>query len=203
MNTIFYIHGWRSTPHKKVKEIQAHYEKEKVVGIALTYRLEDDIKTLKAHINPLLGNGDNVIVCGSSMGGFMTLALMQEYPTMPFRIAFVPVNPALDVLIRMDEFLGQTIESYDGTITTTIDQTCRNQAITVQSRVRNFSPDDLASVSYHTLIGTEDEVLTYDLYRELYTDNHVTYIKSGHRLEDLKPLYKLIDGFMSSFAPAN
>ncbi|MDG6772963.1 YqiA/YcfP family alpha/beta fold hydrolase [Thiomicrorhabdus sp. ZW0627] len=125
---------------------------------------------------------------GSSMGGFYAQYLAQQY-----RVPYIMINPALDPVGLMKDYMGEHQNPYSGE-TIIIDETYRNDLANYYCKPNDEIPCLL-------LLDEKDEVIPYRQSYEMYrtgNPNHVTRLFNGgsHAFEHMSEAEEEIRNFL-------
>ncbi|WP_100656214.1 YqiA/YcfP family alpha/beta fold hydrolase [Alteromonas flava] len=161
MPTIVYLHGFLSSPQsQKAQETRQYIEQHHPAVTLLTPQIPNTIdqvpKLLLQLIRPLLASGESLRLIGSSMGGFLSNWLVEQ-----FGGKAVLINPAVGPYRLMLDYLGEHVNPYTGEAFTV------TQAHTEQ--LRQMEPPAISSpAAYKVLLQTGDETLDYRLAEQRY-----------------------------------
>ncbi len=148
---IIYIHGFSSSENSVKGQILKNYfaGKEKVLTPGLP---EEPNKTIKI-LEELIDNskGENVMLIGSSLGGFYALAMHSKYEN----LKTVLINPALFPWEQLKPYVGMNISKSNG-------QSFEWKAEYLeQLRKQNDDIGDKKSDKIMLLLAKDDELIDY------------------------------------------
>ncbi len=173
MRSILYIHGFLSSP-KSIKAQQTqvwlaenHPQTQYLCPYLSSYPSEAK-ETLEQIVLPLLERGNDVGLIGSSLGGYWSAWLAEQY-----NLRAVLVNPAVKPSLFLPDYLGVELKNYhtdDSYVLTEKDQDDLRGVDT---------PEITRKKNYWLLAQTGDETLDYRLAVEKYTDCLQTIEEGG------------------------
>ncbi|MFL0796257.1 MAG: esterase YqiA [Cellvibrionaceae bacterium] len=173
MQTLLYIHGFLSSP-KSIKAQQTqqwlseHYPDTQYLCPYLSSYPSEARKALEQLLLPLLEKGIEVGLIGSSLGGYWSTYLAEQYD-----LRAVLVNPAVKPSLFLPGYLGKELKNYhtdDVYVLTEKDQ----------QDLRAVDTTDIQrKTSYWLLAQTGDETLDYRLAVEKYTGCRQTIEEGG------------------------
>lgn len=186
---IIYIHGFNSTGPGSAKYLMLseRFGKDRVSTIDLPYVPAQAVSALEDLIEEIKKNDDNIIVVGTSLGGFYAIYLSRK-----FSLKCVLINPAIDPCVTTRRYLGANTNYGSGlTYQFTVNE------------VEGFRPyyvtlSDAPTVPTLVFLDADDEVLDYEKAVEHFTGYaHIKVYEGGnHRfahmidaLEDIAKLY--------------
>ncbi len=99
---IIYIHGFNSAGYgNKINKLKDAFGDENVIALTLPYNPEKAIKLLE-FLTEIIKEKDNLILVGTSLGGFYGLYLGAKY-----KIPSVLINPSTDPYNSLKEQVGK------------------------------------------------------------------------------------------------
>ena len=174
-STIVYIHGYGSSPQSETAvKIAERFRDEEFICPQINHDLDPQVT--KKQLDQLaaeLKRKDDVIIVGSSMGGFWA-----DYLSVAYGFKTILINPALQAQITMQRFNTPQnfIDKYD--------------------MIRqNISPYKRHAVVFY---GVEDDIVPIGHIINLYP-YLIPLAGEGHRLKNVEPIFEMIQKMMGNY----
>lgn len=194
MDQLLYIHGFLSSPQSyKAQQMgawlaQAHPEITYHCPLLTPYPSQC-ASVLTDIVESALEQDKKIALMGSSMGGFWASYLVERY-----NIPAVLINPAVDVLNRMPQYLGQTLNNYH-----TDDSYCLKED-DLHELSRYDTPVIERHGNYWLLVQTGDETLDYRLAVKKYQHCCQTVEEGGdHSFQGFDRFHEASVDFFKTF----
>lgn len=167
---LVYLHGFLSSPQSvkcqaTLEYMAQHHPDIHIVAPQVPYYPDEAIQTLRELVAPYQGCQLGYI--GSSMGGFMSTNLMQDFPGKA-----VLINPAVTPHILLKDFLGEHEHPHTGDKFTLTGQ---HMADLEQLLVPNMANAE----DFWVLLQEEDETLDYREAIDKYQNSKLTVEPGG------------------------
>lgn len=177
MTTVLYLHGFLSSPQSvKAQQTLAyahrHYPDVNVLIPQIPNTIDAAITFLKSFVEQHFVQQSKPLLCiGSSMGGFLSNWLVENYPENKQNKA-VLVNPAVAPYNLMLSYIGEHTNPYSGEQFAVDDHHIGTLREIEPSSIKNPS-------SYKLLLQTGDEVLDYQLAVKRYQGANIIIEDGG------------------------
>lgn len=175
-STIVYIHGFGSSPSSDTaKQIKDAFHSEKFVCPHIDHSQNPD--KIKAQIDKLakqLTNHDDVVIVGSSAGGFWA-----DYLGSVYGFKAVLVNPSLRPATNYKKY-NLPSSYYD-------------KYTKLQTLIRNHTRHHIVSFA-----GDKDEVVPLEHVKTHYK-NPIMLKDEGHKLKNMTPVIQMIQTMIGNF----
>ncbi|MDM7861700.1 YqiA/YcfP family alpha/beta fold hydrolase [Alteromonas sp. ASW11-36] len=169
---VVYLHGFLSSPQSEKAQLTQAYVAEHYPQISLiTPQIPNTIDAVPAvlHkiIEPIVASGEPLRLIGSSMGGFLSNWLIEQ-----FGGRAVLINPAVAPYNLMQDYLGKHTNPYSGEeFYVTADHI---------EQLRAMEPAVIAEpAAYKVLLQQGDETLDYRLAEARYSGGDITVEAGG------------------------
>lgn len=167
---IIYLHGFNSDKNSlTIRNLRTYYPD--AVGFSYDYINPDKgFEQIKSVIEETLKTDTNVILVGSSLGGFWANYFGQKY-----NVKAVLLNPSIKPSETLKRYLGETKNYNSGeTFTLTVDNLDEYKKYEVETKPGYFR---------YIVLGMKDDVLDYRQSAQHFKDKgKITYINEGHRI---------------------
>lgn len=167
---LIYLHGFLSSPQSvkcqaTLDYMAKHHPDITIVAPQVPYYPNEAIETLRELVAP--HKGKQIGYIGSSMGGFMSTQLMQQFPGKA-----VLINPAVTPHILLSDYLGEHVHPHTNESFTLVEahmQQLESLVVAELAQPENF----------WVLLQEEDETLDYREAVEKYQNSRVTVEAGG------------------------
>lgn len=156
IDTIVYLHGFLSSPKSnKARETQSWLAEHAPEIRFICPQLSSYPSEVKHQLDELIGTcvPENTALIGSSLGGFWSTYLVENYAVAKAAL----INPAVTPQSRFDEFVGRELRHYY----------TDEQVLLQREDLEHLHMMDAADISrpnaYWLLVQTADETLDYRL----------------------------------------
>ena len=175
-STIIYVHGFNSGPESETaKTIQAAFPNENFICPQLDHSDFQGTKEILCDLINELAIDEDIIVVGSSMGGFWA-----NYLGIKYVLKTVLINPALNP--------GETLRGLG------VDEaTCMQYDEFVTYCNPNFSQKRIV-----VFYGTEDKVIPRS-HIDKYYKNPILLQGEGHRLQNMQPVLDMVQRMIGNY----
>ena len=179
---ILYIHGFASSSYSTKKLLLDQHYDDTILSIDLPCEPNEAIKELKALIEQY--KDENLMLVGSSLGGFYALHLTQT-----FDLPIVLINPSMRPFETLARFADTKVANYS------IDKSCLFKAAYVeQLKAIDITPRDQKKVLL--LLQTADENLDYKVALSLLPEaEHIVQEGGSHAFEDFPAVMPELKAF--------
>lgn len=181
---VIYIHGFGGSGEgSKAKAFREYYKSkgEGFIAPSLSYVPELAIKTLEELIESY--NRD-VILIGSSLGGFYTIYLSQKYS-----LKAVLLNPSIYPYKTLKNFLGDAPNFYDNSSFRWGEHHI--------DMLENYIQDDIDESKFMLLVQKGDELLNFQEAVDKFSDATVIVEDGGsHGFEGIENYFVKINNFL-------
>ena len=189
---IFYLHGFASSADsEKVNVLREHFKNRNIKFVAEsynTYSAKESIEFIHDLVLKNLNAGETPIFCGTSLGGFWSLAMAAFY-----RGHFVIANPSLFPDVSLMKYVTENglAKDFKGAVHLFNEENVLD--------FKNFSPvESIEKISGgKVLLCTGDEILadTFPTVVELLEEvSNIEWIDGGnHRFENMEKLISSIE----------
>lgn len=183
---IIYIHGFNSTgkTNAKYKTLADHFGASNVSTIDLSHSPNDAVSALEMLINDVKNKDDDIILVGTSLGGFYATYLSRKH-----MLKCVLINPAIDPMTTTARNIGINTNYNTGV---SYDFTSDHVA---QFAKYYVSLDDSPSVPTLVFLDRGDTVLDYKKTVDHYVRcGSITMFNGGsHRFDHMDDILDDID----------
>lgn len=184
MPTLLYIHGFLSSPlSHKAQSLQRWLQVNRpdihfCCPLLTPYPVEC-ARSLEGIVETAIGSGTPIYLAGSSLGGFWATYLAERY-----RLPAVLINPAVDALNLLPNYINQPLANYH------TDDTYCLQADDLVALSRYDTPIIQYPAAYWLLAQKGDETLDYRLAVEKYRQCRQTVEPGGdHSFQGFERFY--------------
>ncbi|WP_100643768.1 YqiA/YcfP family alpha/beta fold hydrolase [Alteromonas facilis] len=173
MTPVVYLHGFLSSPQSEKAVLTQEYVQKHLPNVVMhTPQIPNTIDQVPAAIhnviNPIVSSGAPLRLIGSSMGGFLSTWLIEQ-----FGGKAVLINPAVAPYRLMQKYQGPHVNPY------TNEQFEVTSAHTEQ--LKQMEPSTIHAPScYKVLLQTGDETLDYRLAQERYQGADMVIEEGGN-----------------------
>lgn len=170
---LLYLHGFLSSPNSEKAVQTAQFNQASVTPVefvapALPNFPAQAYSLLQDTVEGFVARGREVVLIGSSMGGFLATALAER-----FGLKTVLINPSVRPYDHADHFLGENLHPYTG-----------ERFVLESSHIDELrqieAPQITDPTRYLLLVQTGDEVLDYRKAVDYYRDCEQQVIEGGH-----------------------
>lgn len=174
MQHVVYLHGFLSSPQSEKAQQTRAYVKRYLPALNLHIpQLPGNIDCAVNKIETLLNSlpGAKLGFIGSSMGGFLSTYMMEQYAN-KFDAKAVLINPAVAPYALLADYVGEHQNPY----------TQERFVISPQSiaSLHKYRPKHLSQLHrYQVMLQTKDETLDYRLAEAYYAGANVLIEKGG------------------------
>lgn len=182
---IIYIHGFSSSGHgTKALLFKEHFKEHLFLNPSLSYAPQLAISTLE-NIIETFQNTYEIILMGSSLGGYYTLYLSQKY-----QLKAILINPAVRSGETLKKYAGLNPSFFDGS---KFEMTDSHLAYLHTLEVQNVSNQE----NILLMLQSGDEVLNYKEALEKLPDAQLLLEEGGdHGFCDIEKHFLVIDQFL-------
>ena len=180
--TIIYLHGFNSDGNSTtIKEISK--EIPGLLSISYDYITADNaFKQIQLLIENRLKKDTNLIIAGTSLGGFWANYFAQKY-----QLKCVLVNPAIHPSVSLRKAVPESpLPNYN---------TGELREFTYENAeaYKKFEGPVIAGINRTIVLGKNDEVIDYRKTEEKYKDKgEIILTEEGHRIEDYGRIVKIL-----------
>ena len=174
---IIYLHGFNSTGQSaKGQYLKQHLHDIRVLTPTYHYQPQQAITDLQELVQSSMQHSERLLLVGSSLGGYYA-----QYLSRQFDINAVLINPALQPMITLDNYLGENTNFYSGeTYTITRDDL---------DVLKSFDVAEPCPSNTHILVLLDkaDEVLDYRVAEQRYRPcaNVICFDDGDHQFQHL------------------
>jgi len=192
MHTLLYLHGFQSSSQsQKAVSLQRYFNSSTLKS---NYRLIvpdlpfSPLQTIEM-LELLIKQHNNVVLMGSSMGGFYASYFSQKHD-----LPAVLINPVVHANALFDSFLGKVLENVYTAETYKIE---KKDLLCLKKMIHDgLSRPDLL----FNCLETGDEVLDYRIAQTYYKDCQQKIIQGGdHRFQSFEEYLPIMLQFYESF----
>jgi len=183
---IIYIHGFGSSGFgAKAKLFRNYFQsiQHKFIAPSLSYIPSLALKTLEEIIT---ASTDEILLIGSSLGGFYSIYLAEQY-----HLKAVLINPSVRPYETLSKVIGMQKNYYDGSL-----YEWRLEHI---DELRKFEKNEISPDLYMLLLQTGDETLDYTQAQKKFFDAKLFVEEGGtHSFEGVERYFEKINSFFTS-----
>jgi predicted esterase YcpF (UPF0227 family) len=191
MTTILYLHGFNSAfdaSSSKVQQLTRLTGVSNVVGIDFPYHCEELVPRLDAVVHRLNETNEEVVIAGTSLGGFFARYLANRHVK-----RLITINPSLEPWLTLQRAIGVEQQNFK----------TGERYVIAKEWLEGLSQlaVNRIQVPAFTVISLDDEVLHYDAaaMQRLNDESQVVMTSGGHRLEVLPA--EVVAGIEDFIAP--
>lgn len=191
---IISIHGFNSGPGDKAQELQKQFPDCSVIAPQLPYDPRQAIELLTGLVDKYIDTEIHIV--GTSLGGFYTMYLSTLYRE-KYNIIYYAINPSFEPHITLQRY-SKVVNYKSGESFQTSQEFYK-----VFEEYYNYIIDNYDSRCIHSsnyFIGTNDEVLNFDSFKEfIYSKKlpiRLDYSEQDHRFSNIAPVVSRLRGNM-------
>lgn len=179
---IMYLHGFNSNENSAtISEIRK--EIPDLISISYDYiEAENAFKQINALIKKTLQDDPDLIIAGTSLGGFWANYFAQKY-----ELICVLINPAIHPSVSLKKAVPQS--PLPNFITGELKEFTFENA----DNYTKFEVPVRTGINRTIVLGRNDEVINYRLTEELYRNKgKIIFTDEGHRIEDYGRIVRIL-----------
>ena len=185
---IIYLHGFNSDGNGSTAvKLKSHY-RDNIITPSYDYQNADNGYNQLNSIVQKGMNGDNLVLVGTSLGGFWANYFSEKYD-----IKCILINPALHPEISLQKYIGENKNfSNNKMVKFTKEDAERYSA---------YDVGESSNVFKTVLLGAKDEVIDYrNTEKHFKGHNMIIDQDEEHRIKDVSKIINLIDDIANTFA---
>lgn len=184
---IVYLHGFNSDGNgNTAKKLKNNY-KDEMITPSYDYQNADKGYNLLNSLISGLSSNDEVILCGTSLGGFWANYFSEKY-----NLKAILINPSLTPDTSLLKFIGTNKNFSNGKVI----EFTKEDAELYSKYELSESPNIYKSI----LLGAKDTVIDHKKSAEKFKDHQVIIDQDEeHQIKDVSKIIKLIDEAINSY----